>query len=72
MIGPVNKHNLQYLISNNPDGSRKVKYILPSVYEFIPQEMLRRLELTVPYQVQAIPQKKTPIPFPKSIKSNNP
>lgn len=43
MIRPVNKHNLQYLISNQPDGTRKVRYLQPAVYEFIPQAVLRRL-----------------------------
>jgi len=50
MITPINKHNLQYLISNQPDGSRRVKYLQPSVYEFIPQAILRLLGPS--YQVQ--------------------
>ena len=43
MIPPINKHNLQYLISNQPDGSRRVKYLQPAFYEFVPFHILRRL-----------------------------
>jgi len=50
MIEPVKKSNIQYLISNQPNGTRKVKYILPRVYEFIPLAILRRLGKS--YQAQ--------------------
>jgi hypothetical protein len=69
MIGEQKKHNFQYLISNQPDGSRKVKYLQPSIHEFIPLETLRRQEVV--YETKATPHKKDPIKFPKSIKTNN-
>jgi len=70
MIPPINKHKLQCLISNQPDGSRRMKYLQPSVYEFIPLEILRRQG--VAYETQETPYKKDPIQFPKNIKPNKP
>ena len=66
LIGQQNKHNFQILISNQPDGSRKVKYLQPSTYEFIPLEILRWQEVV--YETKATPHKKGPIKFPKNIK----
>ena len=50
MIPPINKHNLQYLISNQPNGSRRVRYLQSAFYEFVPLHILRRLGPS--YQVQ--------------------
>ena len=55
MIPPINKHNLQYLISNQPDGSRKAKYLQPAFYEFVPFHILRRLGTS--YQVHGTSKK---------------
>jgi len=68
MIGEQKKHNFQYLISNQPNGSRKVKYLQPSIHEFIPLEILRWQEVV--YEMKATPHKKGPIKFPKNIKYN--
>jgi hypothetical protein len=66
MIGEQKKHNLQYLISNQPDGSRKVKYLIDNVHEFIPIKILRRQEVV--YETKATPHKKDPIQFPRTLK----
>ena len=66
LIGQQNKHNFQILISNQPDGSRKVKYLQPSTYEFTPMEILSRQEVL--YETKAAPHKKDPIQFSKNIK----
>ena len=67
LIIPPKKSDIRYLISDQPNGSRKVKYLQPSIHEFTPLEILKRQDVT--YKTQATPHKKDPIQFPKNIKT---